>query len=304
MIRPPTICVVGSSNVDLIFKTPRIPGAGETLHGHEFRRVFGGKGANQAVTAARLGARVCFIARLGNDSLGHESLQNLRAEKLDTTYVGFDDERCTGVAGIIVDDSAENRIVVVPGANASLSPRHVREAAQAIRSADSLLCQLEVPLETTLEAFRIARESGVRTILTPAPATPLPDELLQLADLLAPNKSELELLTGRKIERLDEVESAAYQLRDRGARNVIVTLGGRGALLLDREGSTLVPATPVKAVDTTGAGDSFTGSLAVFLGEGLSLHEAARNAARVAAMTVTRFGTQTAFPTRAELGQT
>lgn len=296
----PSICVIGSSNVDLIFQTPRMPRSGETLHGHEFRRVFGGKGANQAVTAARLGARVCFVARLGNDPFGHESLQNLRAENLDTTHVKFDAERATGVAGIFVDDAAENCIIVTPGANAGLSPQDIREAAATIESADSLLCQLETPVEATLEAFRIARRARVRTILTPAPAIPLPEELLRSTDVLVPNETELSLLTDRNVDRLDAVDSAARLLRQRGANAVIVTLGERGALLIDDEGSTAIEPVPVKAVDTTGAGDAFTGGLAVFLAEGLPLRDAARQASRVAALTVTRFGTQPAFPSRAE----
>jgi ribokinase len=262
--------------------------------------VFGGKGANQAVCAARLGARVCFVARLGDDPFGHESLRNLRAEKLDTAHVKFDAQRATGVAGIMVDDAAENCIIVTPGANAGLSPQDIREAASAIEAADSLLCQLETPLEGTMEAFRIARRSKVRTVLTPAPAVPLPDELLQLTDVLVPNESELTLLASHRLSDMESMEAAAIQLRERGAKAVIVTLGERGALLVDDEASTAIPPVLVKAVDTTGAGDAFTAGLAVFLGEGLPLRAAANQAARVAALTVTQFGTQTAFPSRAE----
>ncbi len=184
-----------------------MPRPGETLTGSDFHKVFGGKSANQAVTAARLGARVSFVARLGNDSFGREMLANLGAEKLDTIHVKFDESRPTGVAGILVDDEAENCIVVVPGANAALSPLDVREAARAIEAADLLLGQLEVPLETTLEAFRIARAAGVRTILTPAPAGTLPDELYQLTDLLVPNESESGA-AGRKLGRLGRGFSA------------------------------------------------------------------------------------------------
>jgi ribokinase len=292
--------VVGSSNVDLIFRAPRMPRPGETLQGSDFRKVFGGKGANQAVTAARLGARVSFVARLGNDSFGEEMLASLRAEQLDSTHVKFDESRPTGVAGILVDDAAENCIVVVPGGNAALSPLDVREAARAIEAADLLLGQLEVPLESTLEAFRIARAAGVRTILTPAPAEPLPDELYQLTDLLIPNESELARLIGSVAASSDDFLRFASALRERGAKTVIVTLGERGALLVDADGPTPIPPVAVDAVDTTGAGDAFTGGLAVFLGEGFSLREAARRASLVAALTVTRHGTQTAFPTRHE----
>jgi ribokinase len=296
----PRICVVGSANVDLTFRTPHLPRMGETLTGRQFHFAFGGKGANQAVSAARLGARTSFVARVGNDAFGQDYLSHLRDEGLDAAHVRVDAERTTGVAGILVDDAARNCIIVVPGANGVLSPQDVRDAAAAIRAANLLLCQLEVPLETTLEAFRVARRSGVRTILTPAPAVPLPDELLRLTDLLVPNETELELLAGRQSQSLEEVESAAKVLLGRGAKTVVVTLGERGALLVD-DGTTHIPAVAAKAVDPTGAGDSFTAALAVFWGEGLPLHEAATKAVRVAALTVTRLGTQTAFPTRAEV---
>jgi ribokinase len=296
----PRICVVGSANVDLTFRTPHLPRMGETLSGRQFHFALGGKGANQAVTAARLGARTSFVARVGSDAFGQEYLRHLQSDGIDRTHVRADPERSTGTACILVDDAAQNCIIVVPGANGGLSPQDVRDAAGAIQASNLLLCQLEVPLETTLEAFRIARKAGVRTILTPAPAVPLPDELLQLTDLLVPNETELELLTGRQTESLAEIEATARNLLQRGAMAVVVTLGERGALLLDGE-ATQIPSIPVKAVDPTGAGDAFTAALAVFWGEGLSLHDAAKKAAHVAALTVTRLGTQTAFPSRAEV---
>jgi ribokinase len=295
------ICVVGSSNVDLTFRTIRMPHIGETLAAHGFQLAFGGKGANQAVTAARLGANVAFVARVGNDAFGQESLKHLRADGLDTSHVRVDSARPTGTAAIIVDDAARNCILIVSGANASLSPQDIRDAAPAIQAANVLLCQLEVPLKTSLEAFRIARAAGVRTILTPAPAVPLPDEMFPLIDLLIPNETEIELLTGRRTDSAEELEKAARLLRKRGAKVVAVTLGERGILLLDDDGPTRIPAIPVTAVDPTGAGDAFTGSLAVFWAEGQTLRDAARKAAAVAALTVTRLGTQTAFPSRVEV---
>src|SRR5262245_6941874 len=193
----PRICVVGSANVDLTFRTPRLPRAGETVAGREFTLGFGGKGANQAVAAARLGAGVSFVARVGDDSFGAEYRQRLAAEGLDVTHVRPVAGGATGSAAILVDDNAENCIVVAPGANGRLTPAGVREASSGIDGADALLCQLEVPLETTLEAFRVARAPGVRTVLNPAPAMELPDELLRLTDMMVLNETELELLTGR-----------------------------------------------------------------------------------------------------------
>ena len=294
------ICVIGSANVDLTFRTPHLPRPGETLTGRDFHLGFGGKGANQAVTARRLGAEVRFVAWLGNDAFGQESLAHFCSEGLDTTRVRIDPERSTGVAAIIVDDSAQNCILVVSGANAALSPRDVHEAAPAIRSAHLLLGQLEVPVETTLTAFHEARSANVRTILNPAPALALPAELLQLTDLCVPNEIEIEALTGKRADNLDDIAAAAEILRRRGARSVVVTLGERGCLLLHDDEIVVIPALAVTAVDPTGAGDAFIGSLAVFWAEGLGLPEAARRANAVAALTVTRHGAQIAFPSRAE----
>jgi len=253
------VCVVGSSNVDLTFRTARMPNIGETLSAQQFHLAFGGKGANQAVTAARLGAAVSLVARVGNDAFGQESLKSLRADALETAHVRVDSERPTGTAAIIVDDAARNCILVVAGANGALSPQDVRDAATAVQSADVLLCQLEVPVETSLEAFRIARAAGVRTVLTPTPAVPLPNELYRLTDLLVPNETEIAILSGP-----GELEASAQALRSRGAKAVAVTLGERGVLLLDDYGPTHVPAISVAAVDPTGAGDAFTGALAVY----------------------------------------
>jgi ribokinase len=300
MPSPVHICVVGSANVDLTFRTPRLPRPGETLTGRSFQHGFGGKGANQAIMARRLGAEVSFIARLGNDAFGQESLAHFRAQRLDTTHVHIDPECNTGVAAIIVDDSAQNCIVVEPGANAALSPDDIQKAAPAIHCANILLAQLEVPTETTLAAFRKARSANVRTILNPAPALPLPDQLLRLTDLCVPNETELEALTGCRADGLDTAAAAADILRRRGARSVLVTLGDRGSLLLSDDHILPIPATPVTAVDPTGAGDALIGSLAVFWAEGLSLPEAARRASKLAALTVTRSGTHLSFPSRSE----
>jgi ribokinase len=303
MSEPPRICVVGSSNLDLIFRTPRLPRPGETLAGHDFRLDFGGKGANQAVMAARLGARVAMVSRVGRDVFGEQTLANYRREDIDTAHVSLDDARPTGVASIVVDDAARNCILVVPGANLGLSPEHVRQAAAAIRAATVLLCQLEVPLESVLEAFRLARAAGVRTVLNPAPAAALPDELLRLADVCVPNEPELEALTGQPAVTLEQAEDAVRSLARRGPGALVVTLGERGALVLERDAAEHVPAVPVQAVDPTGAGDAFIGALGVSLAAGLPLWDAVRRANAVAALSVTRLGAQASFPSLAEVEQ-
>jgi ribokinase len=251
--------------------------------------------------AARLGARVAMVSRVGRDVFGEQILHNFREQGVETAHVRVDSERSTGTAAIVVDDRAQNAIIVVPGANLGLSPADVDEARAAIQTADVVLCQLEVPLETTLAALRLARQAGVRTILNPAPAGPLPDELLALTDLCVPNETETELLTGQAVTDHLQIEAAARILLERGPGTVIVTLGDRGALVVDQHAAQHFPAVPVQALDSAGAGDVFIGSLAVFWAEGAALPEAVRRANAVAALSVTRLGTQAAFPTRSEV---
>lgn len=301
MTRRVSICVVGSINVDLTFRTARLPRPGETLAGSAFQMGHGGKGANQAVMAARLGAAVSMVGRVGADAFGREAVTHLQAEGLDTRHVLVSTETATGVAGIVVDDEAQNCILVVPGANALLSAQDVRQAAPAIAGTAALLCQLEVPLEATHEALRVAREAGVRTILNPAPAQVLSRELLERADLCVPNETELEILTGKPSASLEDIVAAARELQQRGARTVLVTLGARGALLLDGAEPVHVPAFAVDAVDPTAAGDAFIGSLAVFWSAGMALADTVRRANAVAALTATRPGAQSALPNSAEV---
>jgi ribokinase len=296
----PRVCVVGSSNIDLTFRTPRLPRPGETLVGRAFHLGFGGKGANQAVMAARLGAAVTMIGRVGRDRFGEQTLGNYQNEGVDTSHLRLDPDHPTGVASITVDDAAQNSIILVPGANQALSAADVEAAAPAIRAADVLLCQLEVPVEAVGAALSLARSAGVRTLLNPAPALPLPDELLRLADLCVPNEIEVEQLTGQLAATQDQAEAAARALLRRGPATVLVTRGERGALLVDAGTSAYFPAVPVAAVDATGAGDVFIGSLAVFLGEGRPLADAVGRAQAVAALSVMHLGTQAAFPSRAE----
>jgi ribokinase len=296
MNSPIRICVVGSSNIDLFFRTPRLPRTGETLTGRDWQLGYGGKGANQALMAARLGAQVSMVTRVGKDVFGEGVLANFRAESIDATHVNVDEARSTGLASIVVDDEAQNCILLVPGANQALTPDDVHAAGDALRSAHLLLCQLEVPLETSLEACRLARAAGVGTILNPAPAFPLPDELLALADYCIPNETEIELLTGLPTQDRTQCEKAAKELLQRGPKTVLLTLGEKGTLIADKNIMEVVPAVHVQAVDTTGAGDAFIGSFAVFLAQGSELREAVRKANAVAALSVTRAGTQTSFP--------
>jgi ribokinase len=301
MAEPHSVCVVGSANVDLTFRMARLPSVGETVAAQSLETDFGGKGANQAVMAALAGASVSLVARVGADPFARQIIDNLLAHRVNVDHVATDAVRPTGVAAIFVDDAARNSIAVAPGANAGLAVEHVTVAADVIRAAKVLLCQLETPAEASLEAFRIARAAGVLTILNPAPARPLPDELLRLTDLCVPNETEAGLLTGEATESTEGAVKAAHALRSGGAQRVIVTLGARGCLIDDGSHTETVPAPTVAAVDPTGAGDAFLGVLAATLARKLSLREAVHRATAAAALSVTRPGAQASFPTMAEL---
>lgn len=302
-MKKPKICVVGSSNIDLVSYVPRLPKLGETLQGSHFQIGFGGKGANQAVMAAKLGAEVLMITKLGEDTFGRDTLENYQNLGFDTRHVLFTDESFTGVAPIWVDESSgNNAIIIAPGANDLLSPADIENARSDIAATQMVVCQWECPLETTLAALREGRNADILTIFNPAPArAELPDEAYQLTDIFCPNESETELLTGQPVETVEQAEEAAQILRRRGAKTVILTLGERGSLLVSDEETTLVPTTPVTAVDTTGAGDSFVGSLSYFLGCGLTIPEAMARASQIAAISVQKPGTQSSFPNRADL---
>ncbi|HEV8297159.1 MAG TPA: ribokinase [Acidimicrobiales bacterium] len=299
----PRICVVGSANIDLLAYAPRLPRLGETLPGDRFLQRFGGKGANQAVMAAKLGAQVAMVAKLGDDLFGREYLANLRDVGVDTTHVGVSAEASTGVAPIWVDESSgNNAIIVVLGTNLLLSTADVDAARDAIASAQVVVSQWEVPIATVVAAFEIARAAGVTTVFNPAPAQgALPDEVFALTDILCPNESETESLTGLPVGSVEEVEAAARTLLARGAGRVICTLGSRGSLLVGRDEVVHVPTDPVQAVDTTGAGDAFVGSLAYFIGRGLTITDAMRRASRIAARSVLLPGAQTSFPSAADV---
>jgi len=298
----PKICVVGASNIDLISYVPRLPRMGETLHGTRFHMGFGGKGANQAVMAAKLEGDVAIVTKLGRDIFGENTLKNFQAWGIDTHFVFFTEQAFSGVAPIAVDPEGHNAIIIVTGANDLLTPEEIEAARPVITGAQVVVCQLEIPVEITLAALRIARQAGVTTVFNPAPARPeLPEELYQLSDIFCPNESETELLTGLPVTTLEEAERAARVLMERGAGAVILTLGERGSLLVNEQGTTYVSATSVRAVDTTGAGDAFIGSLAYFMAAGKPLPEAMRRANYIAAISVQASGTQTSFPTADQL---
>jgi len=294
-MKTPRILVVGSSNTDMIIKLDRIPRPGETILGGAFVTAAGGKGANQAVGAARAGGQVTFIARVGQDMFGEQAVAGFVRDGINVKHVFRDKANPSGVALIFVAKDGENSIAVAGGANAKLSPADVRKAKAAFAGASVLVMQLETPLETVQAAADLAAKAGVRVILNPAPARPLPDKLLKRISILTPNETEAELLTGCA------GEEAAAKLRARGVATVILTLGARGALIADANGTRMVPGFKVKAVDTTAAGDIFNGSLAVALAEGKSLEQAVRFANAAAAISVTRFGAQPSAPTRREI---
>ena len=295
------IVVVGSSNTDMIVQAARIPRPGETILGGAFTMAAGGKGANQAVGAARAGGQVTFVARVGDDLFGRQAIEGFCKDNIDVTHVTRDTGAPSGVALICVAADGENSIVVASGANGRLSPADVQVARGAIASAAVLLCQLETPIETVKAAVEMAAGAGVRVILNPAPARPLDDDLLRHVSVLTPNETEAELLTGVKVDDDRAAAKAAGVLRKRGVKTVLITLGARGTFACADGIEQLVPAFKVEPVDTTAAGDVFNGALAVALAEGRPLPEAVRFANAAGAISVTRLGAQPSAPKRAEI---
>jgi ribokinase len=295
--------MVGSAMTDLVSRVPRLPSAGETLVGSSFSIGFGGKGSNQAVMAARLGAKVSVVVKLGKDVFGENYLKNYQEQGIDTSYVMFDDTRFSGVAPIAVDEkTGQNSIVIVPGANDGLSPADIRASRAAIDNADIVMCQLETPIESTVEAFKIAKGGKAMTIFNPAPARELPDELLKLTDVFVPNEVEAAMLLEKSTTTVEEAMVVALDFLERGPKRVIITLGSRGAVFASQgEAAQFLAAQKVKAVDTTGAGDAFVGSLAYFLGNNFPLKTAVERAGAIATRSVLKPGTQTSFPYRDEV---
>jgi ribokinase len=295
------VVVVGSSNTDMIIKLDRLPRPGETVLGGEFSTAAGGKGANQAVAAARAGGDVTFVARLGDDVFGRVAIERFKAEGIDVRHVRADPGAPSGVALIFVDRHGENSIAVASGANARLTPADVRAADEVIRTADILVTQLETPVETVRAAVELARQHGVPVLLNPAPARTLDEGLLGHVSVVTPNETEAALLTGIEVSSVADAEAAALKLAAMGIPQVVVTLGSRGAFVFDTDHGELVPGFAVEAVDTTGAGDVFTGALAVALANGSNVVDAVRLANAAAALSVTKLGAQPSAPARAEI---
>ena len=295
------IIVIGSSNVDMVVRTSHPPAPGETILGGEFFMNQGGKGANQAVAIKRLGGNLIFMAKLGNDVLGRQSVGYFKKEGIDTRYIALDEDSASGVALISVDDHAENSIVVASGANMLLNEQDVDKMLEEMCEGDILLMQLEIPLQTVEYAARKAFGKGVKVVLNPAPARSLPKELFRHLYMVTPNRIEAEMLTGIKIANDADVEKVAEEICAMGVKNVIITLGSKGCLIREEGVSYRIDAFKVEPVDTTAAGDTFNGALCVGLSEGMDLKQAAVMASKASSIAVTRMGAQSSIPYREEL---
>ncbi len=296
------ILIVGSSNTDLIIKVPEIPRPGETLLGGVFQTFPGGKGANQAVAAARAGGDVVFIASVGDDAYGEEAVKGYKLDNINTENIKICKNVPSGIAMINVSDKGENAITVAPGANARLTPADLDDAEEAFLEADFMLVQLETPVETVAKAMEMCREFNTMVILNPAPAMDLPGEILSMTDIITPNETEAERLTGISIRDENDARRAAEKLHEKGVGKVIITMGAGGAFLSDPVSGTrlLIPGFSVEAADTTAAGDVFNGQLAVALSEEKSLEDSIRIAHAAAALSVQKIGAQSSIPRREE----
>ena len=299
MAKRPRIAVVGSANIDLTTFAERFPKPGETIFGQSFHLGFGGKGANQAVAARLCGADVFMVARVGSDLFGPATIENFRKQGIDATHVKQVQGVSSGVAPIFVEPSGQNRILVVKGANDAIKPADVDAAADMLKSVDCIVLQFEIPVATVYYTIAFARKHGIRCILNPAPAQAVDMAALQELDYFVPNEHEAETITGAAVKTVDDAMNCAGKLLASGIRRVIITLGANGALLAGHEGSEHVVAFPVNCIDSTGAGDAFIGSFAVFLGEGIPEKEAVRRANLYAALSTTGVGTQKSFYDRA-----
>ncbi len=295
MAKRPRIAVVGSANIDLTTFTSRFPKPGETIFGDSFDLGFGGKGANQATASRLCGAEVFMVARVGNDLFGPATIENFKKLGIDATHVKPIPGVSSGVAPIFVEPNGQNRIFVVKGANDQLKPGDVEAASDLLKTVDCMVLQFEIPLETVYYSVRFARKNGIRCIVNPAPAQPVDLKALEGLDYFVPNESEAETITGMPVRNVEDAKKCAEKLLGGGMQRVIITLGANGSLLAGREGMEHVPAFKVNAIDSTGAGDAFIGSFAVFLGEGLPEREAVRRANLYAGLSTTGVGTQKSF---------
>lgn len=296
-----SIVVIGSSNTDMVVRTERFPGPGETVLGGNFFMNPGGKGANQAVAAARLGGSVVFVCKIGDDLFGNQSAKLFKEEGIDTTYVLSDMENPSGVALITVDASAENSIVVAPGANADLRPADLNKIIPVVESAAFVLMQLEIPLETVSYVAGIAAKKDVKVVLNPAPACALPEDLYSHISIITPNEKEAGMLSGIKVNGLEAAKEAAKIIQAKGVEVVIITMGSKGALVLHEDNFVHISAPVVSAVDTTAAGDVFNGALVVALSEGREIVKAVEFACKASAISVTKPGAQVSAPLRSEI---
>jgi ribokinase len=299
MAKRPRIAVIGSANIDLTTFSDRFPKAGETIFGQKFDLGFGGKGANQAVASRLCGADVFMVARVGGDLFGPATIENFKKLGIDATHVKQIEGVSSGVAPIFVEPNGQNRILVVKGANDLLKPADVDAAANLLKTVDCMVLQFEIPLETVYYSVGFARKNSIRCVVNPAPAQPIDMSALVGLDYFVPNESEAESITGMPVRNVDDAKKCAKKLLSGGVKRVILTLGANGSLLAGQDGMEHVPAFSVKSVDSTGAGDAFIGSFAVFLGEGLPEREAVRRANLYAGLSTTGVGTQKSFYDRA-----
>ena len=299
MAKRPRIAVVGSANIDLTTFADRFPNAGETIFGQKFDLGFGGKGANQAVAARLCGAEVFMVARVGSDLFGPATIENFRKQGIDPTHVKQVEGLSSGVAPIFVEPSGQNRILVVKGANDALKPADVDAAAEVLKSCDCMVLQFEIPIETVYYAVAFAHKHGIRCIVNPAPAHAIEMAALKDLDYFVPNESEAETISGLPVKNVEDAKRCAEKLLAGGIRRVIITLGANGSLIAGSDGAEHVPPFAVRSIDSTGAGDAFIGSFAVFLGEGVPEKEAVRRANLYAALSTTGVGTQKSFYSRA-----
>ncbi|MBN2093722.1 ribokinase [candidate division KSB1 bacterium] len=297
----PKIVVIGSTNTDMVVKSIRIPQPGETVLGGKFLLAAGGKGANQAVAAARLGGHVLFITRLGKDIFGEQALENFKRDRIDTSGITRDPDHPSGVALIMVDEHGENSIAVAPGANMQLRPEHVENQSDQIIDSQILLMQLEIPLTVIKSAARLGKKNNKIVILNPAPATALSPDLLANISILTPNRTEAELLTGISIADNRSAIGAAQKIQKMGVQSIILTMGAQGALVVHGGETQMIPAFPIEPVDTTAAGDAFNGALAVALAQNQSVIEAVRFANAVAALAASKMGAQPSLPYQNEV---